>query len=255
MFSKNKITEYEVAKLRGNDPLLERDVLGNSIDDMVLRATDAYGTIDGTKLQEAMFPTSKHFDIFLSHSHADEDRVLRFAAWIKDNLGLNCFIDSVYWNYVGKLQKSIDNKYCMTSDRCYYDYDSRNMSTSHLHSMLAMALMEMIDKTECFIFIGSGNSLSPQNLKAETFSPWIYQELSFAAKVRRTIPDRFARRQIRSFSQGGKLVENKLRICYNVGDVLGDMDEMTADLFGQAAGSTPPLDVLQASTIRRLGLS
>lgn len=52
----------------------------------------------------------------------------------------------------------------------------------------------MIDKTECFIFIDTNNSI--KNIKTQkenteaTYSPWIFSELNFVSKLRRVRPAR-----------------------------------------------------------------
>ena len=66
-----------------------------------------------------------------------------------------------------------------------YDYEKRNSSTAHVHAMLSIALMEMIEQCECCIFIQSENSTIPSlKLKSisnedKTFSPWIYEEINY----------------------------------------------------------------------------
>lgn len=54
--------------------------------------------------------------------------------------------------------------------------------------MLSMAILEMIDKTHCSVFIESENSLKLHNLnsttKAMTLSPWIYEEICIMKYIR-----------------------------------------------------------------------
>ena len=51
-----------------------------------------------------------------------------------------------------------------------------------------MAILEMIDKTHCSIFVESENSLKLHNLKpttkAMTLSPWIYEEICMMKYIR-----------------------------------------------------------------------
>ena len=67
--------------------------------------------IDGSKLQEDWFPTKNlHFDVFLSHSHGDEDKAKKLAAYLKHCYGLTTFIDSCYWNYCDVLLEQLDKQ-------------------------------------------------------------------------------------------------------------------------------------------------
>ena len=71
--------------------------------------------IDGSKLQEDWFPTKNlHFDVFLSHSHGDEDKAKKLAAYLKHCYGLTTFIDSCYWNYCDDLLEQLDKQLSFT---------------------------------------------------------------------------------------------------------------------------------------------
>ena len=60
---------------------------------------DENGVINGTKLQNDWFPVETKFDVFLSHSHDDEDTAIALAGFLKKELNLNAFIDSCLWGY------------------------------------------------------------------------------------------------------------------------------------------------------------
>ena len=62
-------------------------------------------------MQANWFPQIKA-DIFISHSHKDEDLALALAGWLKVSFGLTAFIDSCVWGYANDLLKMIDYKYC-----------------------------------------------------------------------------------------------------------------------------------------------
>lgn len=147
------------------------------------------GELNGSLMQETWFPNVKA-DIFLSHSHKDEDMVISLAGWLYENCGITSFIDSSVWGYANNLLKIIDNDYCVQSQtedgRITYDYEKRNGSTSHVHMMLSMALTKMIDRTECLFFINTPSSISVSNSihKSSTLSPWIYAELQISEIVR-----------------------------------------------------------------------
>lgn len=144
------------------------------------------GTVDGTKLQEEWFPTKKGtFNIFLSHSHADEELAVSLAGYLKDRFNLNVFIDSCLWGYANNLLREIDEMYCRQSNGKFFDYDKRNYSTSHVHMMLASALLRMIDNCEAVFFLNTENSISigEEIEKERTASPWIYTELAMADRI------------------------------------------------------------------------
>lgn len=155
-----------------------------------LEAFLAQGVLDGTKLKEHWFP-SIEADIFISHSHADEDSAIKFAGWLERNFGLTTFIDSCVWGHANNLQRSIDDQYCFTPDREHYEYSKRNLSTSHVHMMLVAALSEMLDSTECVFFINTSNSISSADEAiSKTKSPWLFYELSAIRTLRRRKPAR-----------------------------------------------------------------
>ena len=136
--------------------------------------------IDGKNLRDEWFPEIKA-DIFISHSHNDKELATKLAYWLKENFGLTSFIDSYVWGYANDLLKKIDKEYCLhETKKNSFDYDKRNYSTSHVHMMLSTALREMINKTECIIFLNTENSLA-DNMKNiienSTFSPWIFSEI------------------------------------------------------------------------------
>lgn len=209
--------------------------LFNSYKNDVELSLDKYiaddNVIDGTALQSNWF---KQYDmsIFISHSHNDRNKALSLAGWIYENFGINSFIDSCIWGYGNDLLKKIDNKYCRNNDGKTYSYERRNFSTSHVHAMLSMALMQMINQTETIIFVNTPNSIS---LKAdfnslnkdnsETKSPWIYEELSIMNYIKLTIPERLntIKHQFRKSSDDAFDVE------YNVDEYLRQMILLSDD--------------------------
>lgn len=67
--------------------------------------------------------------------------------------------------------KKIDDKYCVSYiNKENYDYKKRNYSTSHVHTMLTVALSKMIDKTECIFFINTPESLNISEGMGSTIS-------------------------------------------------------------------------------------
>lgn len=153
------------------------------------------GHIDGTALKNHWFRATEA-DIFISHSHQDVDKAIAIAGWLKEEFGLTAFIDSCVWGYSDDLLKLIDEKYCKHSDGKTFDYQLRNYTTSHVHTMLSAALLEMIDKTECLLFYNTPHSICLKNELEKvsngekTLSPWIYYELSTANSIKPRKPTR-----------------------------------------------------------------
>ncbi|MDR0964061.1 MAG: hypothetical protein LBM60_05550 [Clostridium sp.] len=156
-------------------------------------------------------------DIFLSHSHADEDTVISFAGWLYESFGLCSFVDSLVWGYSDELLRIIDNEYCKNSTN-NYSYKKRNVSTSHVHMMLSVALMKMIDKCESVFFVNTPNSIIlSDNIGNEdsTFSPWIYSEIEMTRMIRnKSLLDYRWNTLMHGYSQA--LRENTLKIRYNI---------------------------------------
>jgi hypothetical protein len=150
-----------------------------------------YGSnfLDGSKIQSSWFP-QVDADIFISHSHADEDIAVSLAGWLWDEFGLVSFIDSLVWGYSNELLKEIDNAYCLNEGGKNYDYDTRNYSTSHVHMMLCTALTMMIDRTECLFFLNTPSSVCPTENIEKTLSPWIYFEIATTKIVEPKLPSR-----------------------------------------------------------------
>jgi hypothetical protein len=145
--------------------------------------------INGTRVKAGWFANHRA-DVFLSHSHADQELAIGIAGFLKKELGISAFIDSLVWGEANTLLKKIDSQYCwMNNKKEYYDYNKRNYSTSHVHMMLGTALAEMIDRCECIIFVNTPQSIhakdSEKGAQATTSSPWIYHELSTTKLLRR----------------------------------------------------------------------
>lgn len=149
---------------------------------------NGYNTLSASQIESSLFP-SFEADVFISHSHKDEDDVIRLALMLED-MGLDVFVDSCYWGYAGDLQKKIDDKFCrIIGSSTSYDYQSVLHTSANINNVLTSALHGMIDKAELFLFLGTENSvlLSDEfSGKEKLTSPWISSELLFADRVRRT---------------------------------------------------------------------
>lgn len=205
MYKKFKIDLNELTYIKGNTPpnweylvSTGRSRFNNikaSVESDLTKFTNPDGSLQADDIINNWFP-SINADVFISHSHKDEEYVLGLAGWLKTHFGLNSFIDSAVWGYSDELLKKIDNKYCKSRNGDTYDYQKRNRSTSHVHMMLSTALMNMIDRCEVFIFVETQNSFTPSEYfdsDGETESPWIYSELSLVEKMRESIPERVKR--------------------------------------------------------------
>lgn len=162
------------------------------------------GILDGGKLKDYIFPSNDRYDVFISYSHDDESLAMRLAYYLQEYCGLDVFLDCFIWNSADALLKAIDDDYCQTADKKHNNYRSRNYSTSHVHALLSMAILDVINKSECCIVLDSNNSINLHCLEdpdnAKTLSPWIYEEISFM----RHLPQQ-STRKTKYFSQGGAL--------------------------------------------------
>jgi len=146
------------------------------------------GAISASSLSAEWFPMVPA-DVFISHSHHDEALALRLAGWLEERFGLRVFVDSVVWKSADALLGVIDKKYCKTDDGKYFDYNKRNLSTSHIHMMLVMAIAQMMHNTEAFFLLSTPQALSVEDLDKEklaqtTPSPWIFAEMVLSKLIR-----------------------------------------------------------------------
>ena len=146
--------------------------------------------IDGTKIQNEWFPEI-NADIFISHSHNDEELACALAGWINHEFGLNCFIDSNVWGYskvlLDEMNSQLSNKRQDSDGGYLYDYQSCNQVSQHVNTMLSIALQKMIDKVETVIFLNTDNSVRVYKgtEMEKTYSPWIYSEIFCTQLVRK----------------------------------------------------------------------
>ncbi|WP_455542931.1 hypothetical protein [Intestinibacter sp.] len=146
--------------------------------------------LDLTEIQKDWFPMVKA-DIFISHSHKDIKVVNALVGWLTQKFKVDVFVDSYVWGYCDELLRMIDEKYCRHINGKYFDYDKRNISTTHVHTLLTYALNNMIDNTECIIFLDTENSLCIKNdIEVGTSSAWIYSEIIATKLLRINEPER-----------------------------------------------------------------
>ncbi|WP_376959612.1 hypothetical protein ABNQ39_06820 [Azospirillum sp. A26] len=213
-------------KIDGNpfgssDSHIRNDV--QAIDDRISRTISSFsrtdGKLDGTKIKANWFPCD-HADVFISHSRADRDLAIGLAGWIKHNFELTSFIDSCVWGHADKLLGLIDRTYCYNPSSETFIYKKRNLSTSHVHMMLSTALSEMIDKSECIIFLNTPRSIDANDSinNPSTHSPWIYSEISMTKLVRKHNPREVIALEKRHITEGSPT----LALMYDL-----DLDHLT----------------------------
>lgn len=174
------------------------------------------GIIKGDVLKDIYFPSSsisgEKFDFFISHSHNDKDNAYILAAWLIKQ-GYSCFIDSIAWGSADEMLKEIDLIYCYRKHNKTYDYTKRNFTTSHVHAILSMALLETIKNSKYGFFIQSEESISLTNgLRKKTFSPWLYEEIKYMELFN-------AKRTTRLFSNSEKPLNESFNIEYDVDEI------------------------------------
>ncbi|MUG77242.1 hypothetical protein [Commensalibacter melissae] len=126
------------------------------------------------------------YEVFLSHSHADTNKVVNLARILEKNYKCKVFIDSIFWANIYDLLKEFDNIYSKVNDNDNYDYQKRNFTTSNLFIILNTALHTMIEMSDYFFFLETKQSTKEDS---SLISPWIFSELSFATQVRRREPE------------------------------------------------------------------
>lgn len=131
------------------------------------------GLIDADKLMQACMPQKHDFHIFISHSHKDFDYAQKLASYIFKKFGLKCFIDSNIWlNSEDEIQKPYDRMYKIGTS---FQYEDILKSSAHVHAMLSMSLLKMMDSCECCIFIDPEEEYVPMD---SVSSAWIYEEVT-----------------------------------------------------------------------------
>lgn len=223
MFAKFNLDISEISKLKDIsnlrkeygveliDPDDGRSLIREHLKSLVKGKAEDNNVIDGNALKDYIFPIGKDgsYDVFISYSHADTKDAIFLASWLSQQCGLKVFLDYYVWGSADGLLRDIDNQYCKKKDG-HYDYKRRNYSTSHVHAMLSMAIMDIINNTECCIFINSKHSISLSRLQntntAKTLSPWIYEE----NKMMQLLPSRGTRKEVKNFSLQEKAASDSL---------------------------------------------
>ena len=174
------------------------DEVQDNLDDFL----DSTNSLDGTAIQDYWFPKIEA-DIFISHSHRDEDLAIYLACWLEDTFDLKVFIDSQVWGYGDNLIKELYDEYGADNIKEY------NQITSHVHMMLSTALTRMIDKCEAIFFLNTPNSINADDIIDKTYSPWIYHEIAVTQMIRK--------RKLRKDNNGElKPIQENVNLKYKV---------------------------------------
>lgn len=139
---------------------------------------------------DGLFPLDE-YDVFISHSHNDLKQARQLKKYLETCLGLKVFIDSDIWANANTFLRNLDNKYCLNSDSKTYNYDKRNISTTHVHMMLAASLLKIIDKSECMLLFETDSYASEKKEDImEMKSAWIYYEYLISQHIMPSIVKR-----------------------------------------------------------------
>ncbi|MSU00127.1 hypothetical protein [Tissierella pigra] len=181
------------------------------------------GIADGTKIENDWFPKIET-DIFISHSHIDEEISLTLAGWLHDEFQIDCFIDSCVWGYAGHLLELINKEY---SDKrkddnggYLYNHEKCNTASKHVNIMLCMALQKMIDKVEATFVINTRNSIDKYKdvYEDSTFSPWIYTEIVCTQIVRHKRLSEYRKKHLikKEVSESYSEIQQEFKAVYEV---------------------------------------
>jgi hypothetical protein len=192
--------------------------------------------LNGSEIEALFFPQIKA-DVFISHSHKNEDKVIALAGMLHEKFGITSFIDSCLWKSARDLQKILDGEHSWIdpNDKKTYAYEQVGFSASHVHMMLSVALSKMIDKTECIIFYNTPQAIVPYMKGSNTTSPWIYSEITTTQIINKKIPPRRTSEYTRLYSKGG-YVNESLQLIYQLD--LSHLTQINATSFNEWIAKT-----------------
>lgn len=142
--------------------------------------------INGDFIEKVWFPKVEP-DIFISHSHIDEEIALKIKFLLEKNLILMFLLillfgemlTTYYGNSIIYTAKTAKIIHIVMRNEITYSYEKRNNTTAIIHLMLADALMKIMDKSSYIFFLNTLNSTLDEGYGSEeqVTSPWIYHEL------------------------------------------------------------------------------
>lgn len=174
-----KLSDYDFSNVSRNKYLNRKNNTKNQLKQLIASNT----SIKSEDVKNLLLPSDGNFQIFISHSHNDEQLAINFAEEIETRTGLKCFIDSLYWDNIDSLVEELKDNY-----RTYYgtiNIQEFSKTCQHANIILASALTEMLNKCECVFFLNTSNSVieSKSNINQATYSPWIYHEIYTVSKL------------------------------------------------------------------------
>jgi len=202
----SNVAGYELDSFRE-----QKDARHEDLSSYLIGVFENKEVVDAEKISQHIFPFQKA-DIFLSHSHADEEKAIELAVSLQKK-GLNVFVDSCVWGYFHKLLDGLNEVYAEPNRHdkgVTYNYRKATDLTAGVHMMLSGALHQMIQRCELFIFLNTDKSIPLENYQSfdRTFSPWIYSELQFSSQVKRTTPDRHLQPVFESYDGSQGLIKS-----------------------------------------------
>lgn len=174
-----------------NTPIQEYEAERKEYRDKLAKLVNSYDVIEADEIKKTLMPKGK-YDVFISHSHKDLILAKKLASYLKTNLGLKCFIDSLYWGNIDDLLKEL-NKSHYDIVKQTYNHLKTEAACHHADIILASALTEMINACECVFFLNTDNSLPMRDdvlNEVETYSPWIFHEIYIASIIEKKRPIR-----------------------------------------------------------------
>lgn len=217
--------------------------------------------LNGNKIQNSWFPQVSA-DIFISHSHDDEDLANAFAGWLYDEFKLTSFIDSNVWGYVDELlnlfNKEHSQHWFSKEVGWIYSLEDCNRASQHANIMLLMALQNMIDNAESVFLLNTNQSINVFEGRKmnSTYSPWIYSEIVCTQLIRkRPLINYRGKQNIFAESFAKSELHNNLQIQYDVSlEHLKSLDEDKLNLWNekyQNGNYTKALDALYEFTYKK----
>ena len=160
------------------------DSLKSEVTNSLFKAIDStQSIIDAQDIENIWFPRIE-CNIFISHSHKDIESIISFVGWLYAKYGIVSFVDDGIWENYNDLRIKLFNKIFQDFEDDLMTQDEiEKIAYSNSLLILNSAIEKMIDSTECFLFIGTDNSLLTGD--THTKSPWIYSEVLFSNMVRR----------------------------------------------------------------------